>query len=95
MPLDENAKEVTEGKQVTNPSSPLDREVAAGEISRRIRAALDSLSPKQRTAFLLRNHEGLSIHEIAKVMQTAEGTVKAHLHRAVVALRQRLTEVLG
>lgn len=95
MPLDENAKEVTEGREITDPSSPLEREVAAGEISRRIRAALDSLSPKQRTVFLLRNHEGLSIHEIAKVMQTAEGTVKAHLHRAIVTLRQRLTEVLG
>jgi RNA polymerase sigma-70 factor (ECF subfamily) len=66
----------------------------AEEISRKVGLALDALPSKQRTAFILRNHQGLSITEIARVMRTAEGTVKAHLHRAVVALRQRLEEVL-
>jgi len=59
-------------------------------MSAQIGKVLASLPAKQRTAFLLRNHEGLSISEIAKIMRTAEGTVKVHLHRAVVALRQRL-----
>jgi DNA-directed RNA polymerase specialized sigma24 family protein len=40
----------------------------------------------------LKNHQGLSIKEIAEVMETAEGTVKVHLHRAVTALRQDLAE---
>ncbi|MFQ5849155.1 MAG: RNA polymerase sigma factor [Candidatus Binatia bacterium] len=71
-----------------------DREVMAGEASRQVGAALDALPPKQRTAFLLRNHQGLSIHEIADVMQTAEATVRVHLHRAVVALRQGLGELI-
>ncbi len=61
-------------------------------LSRKIGAALEALPPKQRTAFILRNHEGLSIREIAQMMQTAEGTVKVHLHRAVAALRQSLAE---
>jgi RNA polymerase sigma-70 factor (ECF subfamily) len=64
--------------------------VAAGQVSRKVGAALEALPPKQRTAFILRNHEGLSIREIAQTMQTAEGTVKVHLHRAVRALRQSL-----
>jgi len=55
---------------------------------------LNSLPPKQRTAFVLKNHEGLSIREIAKIMQTAEGTVKTHIHRAVLALRQSLAELV-
>ncbi len=59
------------------------------ETLRRVEAALSALPPKQRTAFLLRNHQGLSIHEIPKIMQTAEGTAKVHLHRAVMALRKR------
>ncbi len=62
------------------------------ELSRRIEKALADLPPKQRTAFILKNHQGLSIHDIAKVMQSAEGTVKVHIHRAVAALRQKLTE---
>jgi DNA-directed RNA polymerase specialized sigma24 family protein len=47
---------------------------------------------KQRTAFLLRNHQGLSIADIAKVMKTTEATVRVYLHRAVSALRQSLLE---
>ncbi len=74
-------------------SSP-DRAAMADETSRRVEAALSALPPKQRTAFLLRNHQGLSIHEIAKIMQTAEGTAKVHLHRAVMALRKSLAELI-
>jgi RNA polymerase sigma-70 factor (ECF subfamily) len=73
-------------------STSPDQEVLAGQISRKIGAALNALPPKQRMAFVLRNNQGLSIREIAEMMQTAEGTVKVHLHRAVTALRQNLAE---
>jgi len=53
---------------------------------------LETLPARQRTAFVLKNHQGLSIKEIAELMETAEGTVKVHLHRAVTALRERLAE---
>lgn len=72
--------------------SPVE-EAMRGELSERIGAALATLPPKQRAVFLLKNHQGLSISEIAGVMKAAEGTIKVHLHRAVMALRQRLTEV--
>jgi RNA polymerase sigma-70 factor (ECF subfamily) len=70
----------------------LDQQVIAGQISRKVGVALQALPPKQRAAFILRNHQGLSIREIAETMETAEGTVKVHLHRAVMALRQSLAE---
>ena len=63
-----------------------------GEFSRKVGAALETLPAKQRSVFILRNHQGLSIREIAEMMETAEGTVKVHLHRAVTALRQKLAE---
>jgi RNA polymerase sigma-70 factor (ECF subfamily) len=69
-----------------------DQLVTANQVTRKVGAALAALPPKQRTAFILRNHQGLSIREIAETMQTAEGTVKVHLHRAVTALRQILAE---
>ena len=47
---------------------------------------------RQRTAFLLRNHQGLPIADIAKVMKTTEATVRVYLHRAVAALRQSMFE---
>ncbi len=92
-PLDEKAERAAERSGTTSAFSP-DREVMSGEISRKVGVALEALSPKQRTAFILRNHQGLSIHEIAKVMQTAEGTVKVHIHRAVAALRESLAELV-
>src|SRR6266576_1115334 len=73
------------------PRSP-DQQVFAGQISRRVGEALEALPARQRTAFILKNHQGLSIKEIAVLMETAEGTVKVHLHRAVTALRQSLAE---
>ena len=93
-PLDEEAARVGAEKEITGATSSPDREVMAKEVSNQVGAALETLPPKQRTAFLLRNHQDLSIREIAKVMRTAEGTVKVHLHRAVIALRQRLTGVI-
>jgi RNA polymerase sigma-70 factor, ECF subfamily len=73
------------------PRSP-DQQVLARQISHRVGEALEALPARQRTAFVLKNHQGLSIKEIAELMQTAEGTVKVHLHRAVTALRERLAE---
>jgi RNA polymerase sigma-70 factor (ECF subfamily) len=77
--------------QSGKPRSP-DQQVLARQISARVDQALEQLPAKQRTAFILKNHQGLSIKEIAELMQTAEGTVKVHLHRAVTALRQQLAE---
>ena len=77
--------------QPDKPRSP-DQQVLARQISLRVGEALEQLPAKQRTAFVLKNHQGLSIKEIAELMETAEGTVKVHLHRAVTTLRQRLAE---
>jgi RNA polymerase sigma-70 factor, ECF subfamily len=76
---------------ISNPVSP-DQHAIAGQLSRRIGAALETLPAKQRMVFILKNHQGLSIREIAETMETAEGTVKVHLHRAVTALRHSLAE---
>ena len=75
-----------------DPASP-DEEVSAGQMARRVEATLRGLPASQRTAFVLKNHEGLTIQEIAKIMRAAEGTIKVHLHRAVTALRRNLSEL--
>ena len=76
---------------VAAPPAP-DKQVMASQFSRQVGAALEALPQRQRTAFILKNHQGLSIKEIAEVMESAEGTVKVHLHRAVTALRRNLAE---
>ena len=91
--FDETADEsqMEPSHEPAKPRSP-DQQVWAGQISRKVGEALEALPAKQRTAFILKNHQGLSIREIAEMMETAEGTVKVHLHRAVTALRQSLAE---
>ena len=83
--------QVEPAHQIDQPRAP-DQQVLARQIALRVGEALDLLPARQRTAFVLKNHQGLSIREIAELMETAEGTVKVHLHRAVTALRQRLAE---
>jgi len=73
------------------PRSP-DQQVLARQIADQVEKALGALPARQRTAFVLKNNQGLSIKEIAELMDTAEGTVKVHLHRAVAALREQLVQ---
>ena len=62
----------------------------AHERARQVQRATQSLSPNQRTAFLLRFVEDMSIDEIANVMSSTPSTVKTHVHRAVKAVRAAL-----
>ncbi len=81
-----------EQPQLADTSFQPEQEAIAGEAKRRADKTLETMPKKQRTAFLLRNQQGLSIADIAKVMKTTEGTVRVYLHRAVAALRQSLVE---
>ena len=90
--LDDMGEEPGEQQQLADMTSAPDQEAMAGEAKRKVNATLEAMPKKQRTAFLLRNHQGLSIADVAQVMKTTEGTVRVYLHRAVAALRQSLVE---
>ena len=90
--LDALSEESGAQQQFADATYQPDQEAIAGEAKRRAKEALEAMPKKQRTAFLLRNHQGLPIADIAKVMKTTEGTVRVYLHRAVAALRQSLLE---
>jgi RNA polymerase sigma-70 factor (ECF subfamily) len=53
---------------------------------------MDSLSPRQRTVFLLKHFEELSIPEIADLTGLDQGTIKSHLFRAAHKIRERLRD---
>ena len=57
------------------------------ELSVRLAAALDTLSPRYRTALVLRYVAGLSYPEVAAALTLPVGTVKAQVHRGVALLR--------
>lgn len=60
------------------------------ELAQAVKEALDTLPERQRDVFLLRHELGLTLSQIAERLGLAEGTVKIHLHRALLALRSRL-----
>ena len=90
--LDRLSEEPGEQRQLADSTFVPEQEAIDGEEKRKADQTLEAMPNKQRTAFLLRNHQGLSIADIAKVMKTTEGTVRVYLHRAVAALRQSLME---
>ena len=55
-------------------------------------AAAGRLPSRQRTVFLLRFVDDMNLLEIAEVTGMKEGTVKAHLFRALHSVRARLEE---
>ncbi|MFI5176353.1 MAG: sigma-70 family RNA polymerase sigma factor [Terriglobia bacterium] len=58
----------------------------------RVWSAIEVLSPRQRAVFIFRFVEEMTLEEIAESTSLKVGTVKAHLFRAVNAVRQRLKE---
>ena len=60
------------------------------ELSQKVKEAVTSLPPLQREALVLFEYEGLPLNEIAEVVGSDVGAVKARLHRA----RERLRIIL-
>jgi RNA polymerase sigma-70 factor (sigma-E family) len=55
-------------------------------------AVCRDLPPRQRAAVVLRFYEDLDYPEIASLLGCSEVTVRSHVHRALAALRSRLSE---
>jgi len=70
-------------------SSPEQQAVAKDQV-RLVWKVVEGLSERQRTVFMLRHVEEMEIHEIATAVGLSEGTVKAHLSRAMVRVRAEL-----
>jgi len=70
-------------------SSPEQQLLAREQVAHMWRA-VDELSGRQKTVFLLRYVEEMEIGEIAGATGLSEGTVKAHLSRAVARMRAKL-----
>src|SRR5215471_15110697 len=72
-----------------------DRVVYGSQVKDHVNAALDELSAQERTAFVLRHFEGLSIEEIGRTLGTGTNATKHSIFRAVQKLRRCLEPVVG
>ncbi len=64
------------------------------ELEVSIQQAINALPPEARTVIVLRDVEGFSYEEIARMTGLAVGTVKSRIARARMQLRERLRGVL-
>ncbi len=64
------------------------------EMEKLIKAALLTLPDNLRIVLILREYEGLSYEDIAKITDTALGTVKSRISRARIKLQQELKEFI-
>lgn len=73
-------------------SSPDPQQIAQQEeLHTTLLEAVDTLSPKNRSAILLFYHEQLSIKEVANRLKISVSAVKGRLHKARRQLRERLS----
>ena len=72
-----------------------DRLVFSGRIRETVEAALETLTAQERTAFVLRHFEGLSIREIGASLGTGTNATKHSVFRAVQKLRQALEPMVS
>jgi len=73
----------------SNESSAEQRLLAREQVNR-VWQAVKGLSERQRTVFLLRHVDEMELSEIAQSTGLSEGTVKAHLSRALARVRAEL-----
>ncbi|MEG6611909.1 sigma-70 family RNA polymerase sigma factor [Pseudoclostridium thermosuccinogenes] len=90
--LDEEVK-LEEGdlqRQVEDTRPTPDVIAEKNEVRKLVKDAIMSLPEEQRTVIILRDIQGFSYEEIAKIMKCPEGTVKSRINRSRQILRDRL-----
>jgi RNA polymerase sigma-70 factor (ECF subfamily) len=89
---DDGAEESGPRDTAASADASPERRTHAREIRERLREAIETLSPRQKTVFTLKHFEELSIPEIAELTGLDSGTVKSHLFRAAAKIRGRLAD---
>ena len=82
-------------EQLSDPAPDPEQHAAGREIEATLAAAIGSLDAAQREVLVLRDIEGLSAPEVARVLGLNVQAVKSRLHRARLAVRQQVAPVLG
>src|SRR5262249_7222076 len=63
------------------------------ELKDALRSTMSTLPDRQREALVLRFFEELSVEQTAEIMGCATGTVKATVHQALRALREKMKQL--
>ena len=93
----EQPQRVAEGEPETDPLSEVkdrapspERLAGSAQLAARMKEALDTLTPAERTAIVMRHWDGCGIEEIAAVLKSNTSAAKNTVFRAVQKLRSAL-----
>jgi RNA polymerase sigma-70 factor (ECF subfamily) len=89
----ENLQPVLDTLPAAEPAA--DRVVFSAQVQQRLSAAMGDLSEQERTAFVLRHFEGMSIDAIAGTLEIGDSATKNSIFRAVQKLRRALEPLMG
>ena len=92
MQGNENLEEMIDtGSEMSNPGNTNpESQTEAGFIQKNIDKAIEKLSKRERTIFIMRNYSGLSFGEIVKILKLRPGTVRSVNFKALEKLRKEL-----
>jgi RNA polymerase sigma-70 factor (ECF subfamily) len=80
---------------LADPRAGAEARVGDEEEASRVREAVSRLPEKQRATLILKVYHELSHEEVAKILGSSVGTVKANLFHALANLRKRMAEPGG
>ena len=89
----EEAEGFDEGEQLRDINTP-ESVLLSNEIARTVNSTIEKLPEELRTAIQLREIEGMSYEDIAKVMDCPIGTVRSRIFRAREAIAGELRPLL-
>jgi RNA polymerase sigma-70 factor (ECF subfamily) len=92
--VEAEAAEGQEGGELLRDINTPDSLLLTKEIGDTVNAAIESLPEELRSAIQLRELEGMSYEEIAKLMDCPIGTVRSRIFRAREAIAERLKPLL-
>jgi len=75
---------------LVDPGDRPDEETERSELARRLEQLVMELPPDARAAILLRHQHDMAYEDIAKALNAPLGTIKARIHRARIALKEKL-----
>lgn len=83
------------GSLIGDGKPPIEAAAEVGEDARRAAIALESLKPEQQRVLRLSIYQGLSHEKIAQATDLPLGTVKTHVRRGLIRIREILSDSLS
>jgi RNA polymerase sigma-70 factor, ECF subfamily len=92
-PLDTGPR--SQARRVPDPARTPEASLEGRQIEAALERAIGDLDPMYREVLVLRDVEGLTAPQVAEVLELSVEAVKSRLHRARVAVREKVAPLLG